>query len=244
MRLTNLGKVFVERSNPVISTYDGALDAIRQAAKDKRDEFRLAVAPGVSDLLLPLLTVLLARAPRLRPYLTAVRTGQSLREQLVTGKAHAALTYLTMPSAVLEHDIETLVLDRSQVIALLPQWHMLARVRSAALSALSNHPLVLPGDWPQQIHQRFIGEFVKRGLQPQLGLTAPSQEFAIALVQSGQGYMFAVRRSGRTPEHLKVVSITDPLEPIEVALMWSRDQAARVKPLLAAAEHVASQSIS
>ncbi|MEU7828299.1 LysR family transcriptional regulator [Nonomuraea sp. NPDC050022] len=225
VRLTEAGEVFLAQATVAVDAFERAV----AAARGKGQTVRLGVADGLGDVVARLLSQVQESRLRVAPMCTA--------EQIISlmdGTLQAGLGYA--PGS-LPRGVARMLVQRAQVLALLPRDHRLASVERLRLADLATEPLVMPESDAVAGARRFLEGFVRLGLHPRLGPGAPTHDAAVAMVESGAGYTLCVRGGLPVPERLTFIPVAEEIPPLEVVFLWNRQ--ADVDDLVHAARHLA-----
>lgn len=225
MVLTKVGEVFVAEAHLALKAFEEAVGVTRRAAAGLSTHLRLAVTQGLGDVLRALLREFFAANADTEVQVVNLPT-RELMTALAEYRIGAGLGYLPLLRGEMTA-VGYRVVRRTPVRALLPADSDLGRQEQVDLAALATQPLILPpGDEEPCLRHQLLNEFTRRGLTPRLGSNALDHDFAVSLVENGQGYSLSVRGDEFVPPSLVSRPVRERLAPIQIALFWRQDQPA------------------
>jgi DNA-binding transcriptional LysR family regulator len=184
VELTEIGEVLLAEARPVLARADRAVEAVRHAAAaGEQGELRVGVLASVANHLMPpLVRAFGERHPgiRLLPEdVTVAAMVRGLRE----GTLDAGLG---RPPLV--DDLESEVIMREPIAAVLPEGHPLADRDELELADLADEPWVLTPreSWPPW-HRLYDEEYAQAGYRPRVVQRGTSVQNLLALVAAGVG---------------------------------------------------------
>src|SRR4051794_11970077 len=181
--ITSVGAVLLREARPVLAQADRAVEAVRRAARGEPGELRVGFLSTVAnELMPPVVRALRERHPEVTLHaedLPIAALVAALRE----GRLDAALS---RPPLV--DDLETEVVLREPVAAVLPEGHRLAERTTLTLADLADEPWVLTerSSWPPW-HRLYDEEFARAGYRPRVVQRATTTQGLLALVAAGVG---------------------------------------------------------
>lgn len=220
VRLTEVGKVFLEEARAVLARVEQAVQAAHAVSGGMNGELHLAYAPSPTVRILPqVLTAFRQKAPSARVRLHDQSSPEML-EGLRNGKLHAAL--MVEP---LKKESRGLVFQKLQtypiVVAVSPA-HPWSKRRSLTIAEVVDESLVAYGrkEYPDyhQMLARVLGPKVKR---LRFAEECDSGTSLIAAVESGKGPAVSSASLADTAgERLRYVPLTPAPLPVVVGLAY------------------------
>jgi DNA-binding transcriptional LysR family regulator len=181
--LTRVGAVLLGEARAVLERADRLAANVERAARGVEGTVRVGLLASVANYLMPpLVRTFAERHPRLE-LLTEDGSIAELVGALRAGRLDAALT---RPPLV--DDLETEVLLREPVAAVLPEGHRLADRGELELGELAEEPWVLTprSAWPPW-HAKYDADFAAAGFAPRVVRRAGTPQALLALVAAGVG---------------------------------------------------------
>jgi DNA-binding transcriptional LysR family regulator len=138
VELTDIGAVLLREARPVLAQAERVVEAVRRAARGEAGELRVGFLSSVANYVMPPIV----RAFRERHPDVTLRTEDVTIAALVAGLREGSLDAgLSRPPLV--EDLETEVVLREPVAAVLPEGHPLADRDELTLADLADEPWVL-----------------------------------------------------------------------------------------------------
>jgi DNA-binding transcriptional LysR family regulator len=177
--LTDAGALLLREARPLLAQADRVVEAVRGDGGSLRVGFLSSVANYV---LPPLVRAFRERHPDVDLHVEDVAIA-TLVDRLRAGDLDAGLT---RPPHV--DDLETEVVLREPVAAVLPEDHPLAGRSEIALAELAAEPWVLTprASWPPW-HRKYDEDFARAGFRPRVVQRGTSPQNLLALVAAGVG---------------------------------------------------------
>jgi len=183
VELTDVGEVLLREARPVLAQAERAMEAVRRAARGQQGELRVGILASVANYVVPpLVRAFAARHPGIE-----LRTDDVTIKALVAGLREGMLDAgLSRPPLV--DDLETEVILREPVAAVLPEGHPLADREQLELADLADEPWVLTprNSWPPW-HRLYDEEYARAGYEPRVVQRGSSVQNLLALVAAGVG---------------------------------------------------------
>jgi DNA-binding transcriptional LysR family regulator len=181
--LTDVGAVLLREARPVLAQAERAVDAVRRAARGEQGELRVGFLGSVANYFMPPVV----RAFRERHPDVTLRTEDLAIAALVAGLREGSLDAgLSRPPLV--DDLESEVVLREPVAAVVPAGHPLADRAGLTLADLADEPWVLTPreSWPPW-HHLYDAEYAQAGYRPRVVARGTSVQNLLALVAAGVG---------------------------------------------------------
>jgi DNA-binding transcriptional LysR family regulator len=210
--LTRAGEVLLRESRPVLAQAERAIEAVRQAG---RGPLRVGFLSSVANYVMPpVVRAFRARHPDVTLHVEDVAIA-TLVERLRAGELDAGLS---RPPHV--DDLETEVVLREPVAAVLPEGHPLAGRSEITLSDLAGDPWVLTprASWPPW-HRKYDEDFARAGFRPHIAQRGTSPQNLLALVAAGVG-VTRLPLSARSLRDSGVAFVPLAGDEAEVVLVW------------------------
>jgi DNA-binding transcriptional LysR family regulator len=230
--LTDAGAVFLREARPVLAQAARAVEAVQQAARGGQGSLRVGFLSSVANYVMPpVVRAFRERHPGVTLHVEDVAIA-TLVERLRAGDLDAGLT---RPPQV--DDLETEVVLREPVAAVLPSDHPLAGRSEIALAELAGEPWVLTprASWPPW-HAKYDEDFARAGFRARVAQRGTSPQNLLALVAAGVG-VTRLPLSARTLRDSGVAFVPLAGDEAEVVLAWRPGTRNPALPLLRAVVH-------
>ena len=226
--LTDAGVTLLREARPLLAQAERAVEAVRGAPGSLRVGFLSSVANYVMP---PVVRAFRERHPGVTLHVEDVAIA-TLVERLRAGDLDAGLT---RPPHV--DDLETEVVLREPVAAVLPEGHPLAARDEIVLSELADDPWVLTprASWPPW-HRKYDEDFARAGFRPRVAQRGTSPQNLLALVAAGVG-VTRLPLSARSLRDSGVAFVPLVGDEAEVVLAWRPDAGNPALPALRAVVH-------
>ena len=213
--LTDVGAVLLREGRPVLAQTERAVEAARRAARGEGSVLRVGFLSSVANYMLPpIVRAFRARHPEVTLHVEDASIAM-LVERLRAGELDAGVS---RPPLV--EDLETEVVLREPVAAVLPAGHPLATREQLALAELADEPWVLTprASWPPW-HRKYDEDYARAGFRPRVVQRATTPQNLLALVAAGVG-VTRLPLSSRTlrDSGVSFVPLTD--DEAEVVVVW------------------------
>ena len=226
--LTDAGVTLLREARPLLAQAERAVEAVRGAPGSLRVGFLSSVANYVMP---PVVRAFRERHPGVTLHVEDVAIA-TLVERLRAGDLDAGLT---RPPHV--DDLETEVVLREPVAAVLPEGHPLAARDEIGLSELADDPWVLTprASWPPW-HRKYDEDFARAGFRPRVAQRGTSPQNLLALVAAGVG-VTRLPLSARSLRDSGVAFVPLVGDEAEVVLAWRPDAGNPALPALREVVH-------
>jgi DNA-binding transcriptional LysR family regulator len=227
--LTDVGAVLLREARPVLTQAERAVEAVRRAARGEQGELRVGFLGSVANYLMPPVV----RAFRERHPDVTLHTEDLPIAALVAGIREGSLDAgLSRPPLV--EDLESEVVLREPVAAVLPAGHPLANRAGLTLADLADEPWVLTprASWPPW-HRKYDDDFARAGFQPRVAQRGTTPQGLLALVAAGVG-ITRLPLSSRSLRDGGVAFVPLAGEEALVVLTWRAGAASPMLPALRA----------
>jgi len=181
--LTEPGEVLLRDARPVLAGAERAVESVRRAAHGEPAELRVGVLASVANHLMPPVVRAFAERYPSIDLITEDVTIAALVERLRAGTLDAGLS---RPPLV--DDLETELILREPVAAVLPEGHPLADRDQLEMADLADEDWVLTPreSWPPW-HRFYDEEYAAAGYRPRVVRRGSSVQNLLALVAAGVG---------------------------------------------------------
>jgi DNA-binding transcriptional LysR family regulator len=210
--LTDAGAVLLREARPVLAQAARAVEAVRQSG---RGPVRVGFLSSVANYVMPpVVRTFRTRHPDVALHVEDVAIA-TLVSRLRAGELDAGLT---RPPQV--DDLETEVVLREPVAAVLPEEHPLAGRTEIELADLADDPWVLTprASWPPW-HRKYDEDFARAGFRPRVVQRGTSPQNLLALVAAGVG-VTRLPLSARSLRDSGVAFVPLAGDEAEVVLAW------------------------
>lgn len=226
VRLTDAGRVFQAHVVKVLTQVDLAVTAARESARGRDGELVIA-----NDWRLPVSVLSAAivdfrgRYPRVEVTLAELRV-QDQMPALRAGRIHVG--FLPRDFIGAHDDLELLPVLRSELVAVLPSAHRLARQASLRLRELGNDTWVWSSEPRGQSLRIFLTQTCRlAGFTPKFGKSAETLEGLLTLIGLGDGVLLLPRIV--VPHgHPNVAAVRTDCEIMELCAVWRREDPSQV----------------
>jgi DNA-binding transcriptional LysR family regulator len=218
VELTEVGAVLLREARPLLGQAERVVEDVRRAARGEPGELRVGFLSSVANHVMP--PVVRAFRNR-RPEVTLVTEDVTIAS-LVAGLREGRLDAgLSRPPLV--EDLETEVVLREPVAAVLPEGHPLADRDELTLADLADEPWVLTSraSWPPW-HRKYDEDFARAGYRPRVVERGTSPQNLLALVAAGVG-VTRLPLSSRSLRDSGVTFVPLAGDVVEVVLVWRAD---------------------
>jgi DNA-binding transcriptional LysR family regulator len=231
--LTDVGAVLLREARPVLAQAERAAEAVRRAARGEQGELRVGFLGSVANYFMPPVV----RAFREHHPDVTLHAEDLTIAALVAGLREGSLDAgLSRPPLV--DDLDSEVVLREPVAAVLPAGHRLSGRAGLTLADLAEEPWVLTprASWPPW-HRKYDEDFARAGFRPRVVQRGTTPQGLLALVAAGVG-VTRLPLSSRSLRDSGVafVPLTDH-EDACVELVWRADSAHPALPVLRAVVH-------
>jgi DNA-binding transcriptional LysR family regulator len=183
VELTEIGQVLLAEARPVLARAERAVEAVRRAAAGEQGELRVGVLASVANHLMP---------PVVRAFGERHPGIALLPEDVTVAAMVKGLREGTLDAGLgrppLVDDLESEVIMREPIAAVLPEGHPLADRDELELADLADELWVLTPreSWPPW-HRLYDAEYAQAGYRPRVVARGTSVQNLLALVAAGVG---------------------------------------------------------
>jgi DNA-binding transcriptional LysR family regulator len=221
VRLTDAGRVVLERAQGVLDAMTGIEQEVGELASLRRGRLRVGFPPIVGVAFFP---PILAAYHDAHPgiFLELREEGSHHIEALVASR-ELDVGAIVLPTD--ESTFATIPFVHDELMAVLHPAHPLARRKSLSLRELRQTPFVLYR--PEfALHGHIIEACRRAGFKPQVASESSHWDFIVALVAANIGVALLPQTISRQldPAQVRSVPLVDPVIPWDVALIWRRDR--------------------
>ncbi len=140
LQLSAAGKVLLVEAKKILQQVDEALEATRRAARAESGNLVLSFFPGAEGRFKDFMLRVHAGYPNIH---FCIRSLQSSEQVQALGDGNVDLGFIAGP--ISDEAIQTELVDRQKIVAILPSTHRLAKMKTVPIKELSAWSLVLPG---------------------------------------------------------------------------------------------------
>ncbi len=228
VRLTDVGKVFLDEARAVLRRADEAVRTAKAAANGERGEIHVGYAPSLTVEVLPrALRIFQEANPGVRVQLHDLSTQDMLRG-LRDGKLHIAL--LVQVSAKVLADLAFEELRRYAVCVAVHPSHPLARARKVSIEEVASERLIAftLADYPEY-HAWIAGLFAPLNRPLHIAEEHDSVTSIIAAVEAGRGVaLMSQSLDCLAGPRLKIRPLTPAPPPLVVGMAWRKTESSPV----------------
>lgn len=219
--LTEAGEAFLEDARRIVGMAERAVARAHEIGTGRRGSLRLG---SVYSAIYAVVPQLLGLFGKFYPDV-AVELSELTVEQQIEALNQCAIDVGILRSPVMDVRIETRLLFREGIVALVPRNHPLASRGTIALSELSGLPFILSGiGLHSSFRQHVLGLCDSLGVFLDITREVAEIHSIISLVGAGLGVALAPSSVRRIKvDHVTYLDISDPSPPIEVSLAWLKD---------------------
>jgi len=211
LQLTEAGRVLLREARRVLQDVDHGVDLARQAARAEAGMITVAMIPGPEgQLFSEILPYLLRSYPNLQINLRSLSAPQQI-EALRRGEIN--LGFLRGP--INDDAIESIVIVREPVVAVLPENHPLAKLDKVSPKALAELPLIqIMREVAPAVHDTMYKVGTDAGVQFRTLLETEHIMTSLNAVANGLGFsVFAAYVEQIVPKNVAVRPIDMPRVP-------------------------------
>jgi DNA-binding transcriptional LysR family regulator len=224
--LTREGALLLEQARTVLADTTSFLDLASRAKAGLANPLRVAMAPGMCEVVNRIRLHVLDRSPDL--LIEGV--------DMTSSAQHEAMRRRMMDVGLLRHvadddDIQSEPLFTERFVVMLGERHPLARHKSLHLSQIVGERLLLQDrDWASLAHDRIVSLFAAAGLTPRIVTleAIPGNQAAMLSVVSGEVICFALRgahsKSYQPVRGVVVVPLNEPNVDFDVRVAWRKGE--------------------
>lgn len=221
VELTEAGEAFLVEARRALSIIERGVAIAREVGTGKRGTLRLgSVYSAIYAVVPQMLRAFAAQHPDISVELSELTVQQQL-DALSSGAIDVGI----LRSPVHDARVETRLLFREGIVALVPTGHELAGRGAIHVKDLAPYPFLLSGiGLHSSFRQHVLGTFDRLGIVPNIAREIAEIHSIISLVGAGLGVALAPA----TVSHIRVSDVTylrilDDIPQIEVSLAWHRD---------------------
>lgn len=222
LQLTPAGQFFAQRARRLIREADDLVNDLAGEAGTLKGPVKLGCFSSLAHNMLPgILEALPSAHPQLNVDVT-VGTHTELLPALDAGLLDMAIVYdMQLPAGYNQRTIY-----RTELEAVLPPDHRLARQEAVDLAQLAEEPLIMYDSSPSTANTHHV--FAERGLRPNVVSSMPQMVLVQAMVGRGLGYALLMSRPnspGLTVEGRPVAirPLSPPATRTTVCAIWPED---------------------
>jgi DNA-binding transcriptional LysR family regulator len=227
VRLTDAGRTFYAQTCKILAQVDIAIATVREPADRMGGELIVCNDWRLSSHFLPAAVSEFHRQfPRVELTLRDLR----YHDQLTALRAHKAHVGFIVRSVIgRRDDLETLLVLRTNIAAVLPSGHRLARESALDLADLSQDTWLTLDEKEAPGYRTFITQLCRiSGFSPRFGKSATTVDGMFGRVAAGYGVALTVESGAPYNNPMLRVLATD-IEPLEICAVWHRKE---TSPLL------------
>jgi DNA-binding transcriptional LysR family regulator len=224
--LTREGALLLEQARTVLADTVSFLDLASRARAGLANPLRVAMAPGMCEVVNRIRLHVLDRSPDL--LIEGV--------DMTSSAQYEALRRRMMDIGLLRHvaddpDVQSEPLFSERFVVMLGERHPLARHKSLHLRQIVGERLLLQDrDWASLAHDRIVSLFSAAGLTPRIVTleAIPGNQAAMLSVVSGEVICFALRgahsKSYQPLRGVTVVPLNEPNVAFDVQIAWRKGE--------------------
>jgi DNA-binding transcriptional LysR family regulator len=233
VHLSEIGRIFLEDARAVLEAVDTAKLRVDQAAKGAAGELRIGIETNSSRNVLVSETLLAYRAafPYVAVHLVPMPSGRLL-EAIVSGGVDAGFIYVSGTSP----ELSAVLLQKANWLVALPRDSKLVNRGTIRLKDLKDEPFIWwPANTSPVINDSMLATCLAGGLVPDIVQEAYNEIMMINLVAAGFGICFVIDAVTRQwPGDMVIFrKVEDLSSPLNLSLVWRRDNDALTLPHLA-----------
>ena len=221
VRLTPLGRMFLESTSQAMKMLDNATREVKEHLDPERGTIRVAFPISLAAYILP--TVISA----FREYYPEAKfqLKQATYHELINLVLNGEYNMAVLGPVPEEEKLEGHVLFTEKIVALLPINHALAREPVLTLKQLENEPFILLPDG-LQFRKLVIDACVNEGFQPKIAFEGDDVDALKGLVSAGLGISLLpeITLVDNFPRATVKIPIIDPIIPRTVGVVTPKDR--------------------
>jgi DNA-binding transcriptional LysR family regulator len=222
VQLTDAGRSFYAHSCKILAQVDMAVATVREVTAGQGGELIICNDWRIASQFVPeTLRTFKARYPHAEVVLRDLRN----HEQLAALRAHRAhLGFVVQGGLIPPHDLASLFVSKSELLAVIPSGHPLAARRSIRLAELAEETWVGLDEKEAPGYRSYLAQICRlAGFTPHLGPSTSSIEGLLGRVASGYGIALAPDAVVQNRSPLLRFLPTD-CAPLEFHAVWHRQE--------------------
>ncbi|HUK33429.1 MAG TPA: LysR substrate-binding domain-containing protein, partial [Vicinamibacterales bacterium] len=230
VQITREGALLLHQARAVLDDASALVDLAGRARAGLADTLRIAMAPGLCEVVNRIRIQLIKSVPHVTIEGTDMTSSQqyaSIRRRLVD---------VGLLRQVPDHaDIQTERLFAERFVVLVSESHLLAKKRTLKLKQLSGERLLLQDrDWAALTYDKILSMYAAAGLSPNVATreATPGNQASMLAVASGE--MICLSSAGSfssshvAPKGLAVIPLDEPGAELHVQIAWRKGDASPV----------------
>ncbi|MCA1702076.1 MAG: LysR family transcriptional regulator [Actinobacteria bacterium] len=226
VHLTPAGRTFLEGARATLGQAETAARIARRVAEGQVGRLRVGHVDAASSELLPgVLRAFHKRAPDVR-LIVEENTSQALAQAVEVGELDVAFVRPPVAQAGLARE----AVDDEELVAVLPESHLLAEGKTLELAALAEEPFILPPRHLNRVfHDRVMDACEEAGFRPDVADEAFPASSVTLLVAAGVGVSLvpALMAKHLCQQGVAYRSLKDPPR-LGLTMVWRESDAPEV----------------
>lgn len=227
VRLTEAGKLFLEKANEIIEKAGDALEELSLIGKGEEGYLPIGFnEPAINTFLSKAIKRCHSRYPKVKLVLKEMQTNEQL-EALKNNKIKIGFMRL------FGHDVSgmsTSLLYSERYILAIPKNHALGKYRKITLEMLKQEPMIIfPRKMNPGLYDHFMAKFEDAGFKPMLEQEASTKHTTLALVEAGLGIALVPESSASASRKgIEFRNLEASLPSIEIYAVWQKNESSPV----------------
>ena len=223
VKLTEAGKIFLEKANEIIGKAGDALEELSYIGKGEEGYLPIGFnEPAINTFLSKAIKRYHSRYPKVKLVLKEMQTNEQL-EALKNNKIKIGFMRL------FGHDVSglsTSFLYSERYILAIPENHGLGKYKKIRLGFLKQEPLIIfPRKMNPELYDRFMTQFEEAGFKPVLAQEASTKQTTLALVEAGLGIAIVPESSASASRKgIEFRNLEASLPSIDIYAVWQKNE--------------------
>lgn len=223
VRLTEVGRLFLEDARKVIEQAERAVATVDRAAKGEIGQLTVSfISPATLSVLPPIVNAFKKRYPEVELDLCKLTTAEQM-EALQDGRVQ--LGFVREPAFHMNDGLNSMTVLEEPVLLALPENHPFSTSMKIPLKMLSEEPFIMfssrlePG-----LYERYMQIFREAGFIPKVIQETSHIQAILGFVASGLGLMLtpaSLQKLGR--DGVVYRELQEPPPEVELAAVWRRE---------------------
>jgi DNA-binding transcriptional LysR family regulator len=230
VQLTREGAMLLQQARTVLEDASALVDLATRARAGRASTLRVAMAPGLCEVVNRIRIHLVKTVPQLSIEGTDMSSAQQ----------YAAIRRRLVDVGLLRHlsedaEIETEPLFGERFVVLVSETHPLAKKRTLKLKQLAGEPLLLQDrDWAALAHDKFLSMYAAAGVTPNVATreATPGNQASMLAVASGEAICLSssgsFSRSYVPLNGLAAIPLDEPDAELYVQVAWRKGETSTV----------------
>jgi DNA-binding transcriptional LysR family regulator len=230
VELTREGTLLLEQARIVLADTDAFLDLARRAKVGLTNTLRVAMAPGLCEVVNRVRMHLLAQASEL-----SIDGTDMASSSQYDALRRRAVDIGVLREVVEDPEVESEPLFTERFVVMITEASPLAKRKSLRLTQVAEYRLLLQDrDWATLAHHKILSLYIAAGLTPRVVMreATPGNQASMLAVASGEAICLALRgaftRSYLPVNGVAVIPLDEPDAEFQVLVAWRKGESSRI----------------